>query len=146
VNAAEAAVNAKILVAVAALALSSAAEAKSPRWGSFELGAGPYWTDLDAEFEDGSSPFQDAFGKKPGWGFRTSLGYAVLDTDFGALEVGARTGFMRKGGHGISVTTGLPTRESTSLLVWPAAATLTLRVDWLAVDLIWLRLYFFERC
>jgi hypothetical protein len=126
-------------VALAALALlSGTARAESPRYGSFELGAGTYRPNIDSQ--SGLSaplPYQYVFGGGRGWMFRLGVSRALF-TYPGALELGLRTGFFRTSAKAFQVDpttgaiTGQRSTDSTAFNVVPTSLTLTYRFDLLA--------------
>lgn len=130
----------RLLAALLALALAPVARAESRRWGSFELGAGPYLPDVDSEFSASPGPYEQVFGTKQGWMFRAGASMALLSTPYLVLEAGVKSGFMRRSGRGQitdPATPGVwqPSGDRTALSILPTSATLTLRVDWLVEKL-----------
>lgn len=129
--------NRALLLAVLVLGAGPAgARAESPRWGSFELGAGRYRPNIDAQPGLAAPlPFEDIFGTGRGWLFRVGVAKAIF-TYPGALEVGVKTGFYRASGKGLQVVNGLitdtPSGDSTTFNVVPTSLTLTYRFDLLA--------------
>lgn len=132
----------RIIGALAALvALSGAARAESPRYGSFELGAGTYRPSIDSQPGLAAPlPYQDIFGGGRGWMFRVGISRAIF-TYPGALEVGFRTGYFRVSDHSRQVdpatgaVTDLPSTDTTSFNVVPTSLMLTYRFDLLADQL-----------
>jgi hypothetical protein len=129
----------RFAVALAALAaLSGPARAESPRYGSFELGAGTYRPSIDSQSGLlAPLPYQDIFGTGRGWMFRVGVSRAIF-TYPGALELGFRTGYFRASGHSRQVDpatgaiTDLPSTDTTSFNAVPTSLTLTYRFDLLA--------------
>lgn len=125
-----------VLALAAALWAPGAVRAESPRLGSFELGAGPYRPNIDADFPTGPGPYQSVFGTGRRWAFRAGVSRALL-TFPGALEVGFRSGFFHASGHGLFKNTNgsvgtEPSADKTTFNVIPTSLTLTYRFDLLA--------------
>lgn len=125
-------------LALAALALSLALAAQAARaqfesgtgkWGSIELGGGPYRPRVDKDLGTGT-PYRDVFGGKPAPFWRLHLAKAVWD-GAGVLEVGFKTGFFSKSGHALEVGTGTRTGDRATFNVLPTSLTLTYRPDFL---------------
>ncbi|HET7823770.1 MAG TPA: hypothetical protein VFK90_00490, partial [Anaeromyxobacter sp.] len=118
------------LVASLALAVAPAAvRAQSPIWGSFELGAGRYRPDIDAQPGLGQPlPFGDIFGTGRGWAFRAGISKAILKSP-GSLEVGFRTGYFRESGKSLEIVNGQITDtksgDTTTFNIIPTSLTLT---------------------
>ena len=142
--------------AAAALALAptraSADRTESPRQGSFELGAGTFYPNVDAGCGTALNapagtpatcpfpkpgPYEQVFGTSRGWMFRFAIGRALF-TSRGALEVGFKSGYFRDSGKALQKdsTTGAITDvrsgDSTTFNVVPTSLTLTYRFDLLA--------------
>jgi hypothetical protein len=120
-------------VAAALLAAGPAARAQdvpARRWGSVELGAGPFVPNIDAEFHGAHTPYRDIFGGKPGPMFRVHVGKALW-SDFGTIELGFKTGYFSKSGHAVAsgVTPLLRTGDRASINILPTSLTLTYRMD-----------------
>jgi hypothetical protein len=125
---------------VTALLLSAGpatSRAESPRLGSFELGAGAYRPNIDAQAGLAEPlPYQDVFGSGRGYMFRAGVSRAIF-TFPGALELGFRTGYFRDSGHGFQKDaagniTPVRSAETTTFNVVPTSLTLTYRFDLLA--------------
>ncbi len=145
--------NAKVLlvIAAAALALPASAQVASDKWGSFEIGAGTYRPDVDAEFGGQPGPYEQILGGR-GWMFRVGASKALLANELGTIEVGLRSGFFRKNGKGLieqpgadGTTAAVRSGDDTSLSIVPTSATLTLRLDWLAERYRFVPLAFYGR-
>lgn len=145
--------NAKVFLAIAAaaLALPASAQVRSGRWGSFEIGAGKYEPDVDAEFATRPGPYEQILGGS-GWMFRVGASKAILANDLGVIEVGFRTGYFRKNGNGLIQQTNpdgstslVPSGDKTALSIVPTSATVTLRFDWLAERYRFVPLSFYGR-
>jgi hypothetical protein len=129
----------RLAVALAGLlAASGSARAESPRYGSFELGAGTYRPSIDSQAGLAAPlPYQDIFGGGRGWMFRVGVSRAIF-TYPGSLELGFRTGYFRASGHSLQVDpatgaiTDLASTDTTSFNVVPTSLTLTYRFDLLA--------------
>lgn len=125
----------KLSLALAAALLLAApavrAQTQSGRWGSLELGAGPYVPSIDKEFS-GATPYRDIFGGKPGPMFRIHLAKSIWSAA-GSLEVGFRTGFWSKSGHaliaGTGSTAGQSSGDRTTFNIIPTSLTLSYRAD-----------------
>lgn len=122
--------------AVLLAAPGGARAAESRRLGSFELGAGNYTPDIDAEFA-APGPYEEMFGRGRGPLFRFGLSRALF-TGFGSLEVGLATGYFRRSGEAL-INSGTPeapvwerSGDKTTFNVIPTSLTLTYRFDWLA--------------
>jgi hypothetical protein len=113
-------------------ALATAARgAESPRWGSFELGAGTYLPDIDSEFPPSSGPYAATLGGR-GWMFRIGAAKAIFShMPVGSLEVGLQSGYFQKKGEGLNPD-GSRSGDETALKMIPVSAVLTYRFDWLA--------------
>jgi hypothetical protein len=129
----------RILAVVLLAAAASAATAdptSSPRWGSFELGAGPYTPDVDSEF-GGSGPYQQVFGTSQRWMLRAGVGKSLY-TGFGDLEVGFRTGYFHASGRAVTTDTLQRSGDDTSFNIIPTSLTLTYYFDYFANLYRWL--------
>jgi len=120
------------LAALAAALLLAATPAQaqaagSGRWGSLQLGAGPYLPRIDSEFS-GATPYRDVFGGKPGPMFRLQVAKSIW-SGFGSVEVGIKTGFWSKSGHAIVTGTGTASGDKTTFNILPTSLTLGYRVD-----------------
>jgi hypothetical protein len=139
----------RILAVVLLAAAASAATAEptsSPRWGSFELGAGPYTPNVDSEFS-GAAPYNQVFGSGQRWMFRAGVGKSLY-TGFGDLEVGLRTGFFRAAGRAVFLDSNNVYQRSgdeTSFNVIPTSLTLTYYFDYLAERYRWLPITLYGR-
>jgi hypothetical protein len=118
----------------AALLLAAApaarAQTSTGRWGSVELGGGPYVPGIDREFS-GPTPYRDIFGGKPAPMWRLHVAKSVW-SGAGSLEVGLRTGFWSKSGHAIIASgpsAGSRSGDRTTLNIVPSSLTLTYRAD-----------------
>jgi hypothetical protein len=125
-----------LLVPLLLSAGPSAARAESSRYGSFELGAGNYRPNIDAQAGlVAPLPYEQIFGTGRGWMFRAGISRAFF-TFPGALEVGFRTGFFRDSGKGLQILNGAisdtKSGDSTTFNVVPTSLTLTYRFDLLA--------------
>lgn len=124
----------RIVFAVAALSLLSLpldarAQALGKKWGSFEVGGGPYIPNVDDEFGGDPEPYRDIFGGKPSPMFRLHVSKTVLQSpSLGALDVGFKTGFWSKGGRALDPG-GVPTGDRARFTIVPTSVTLTYRAD-----------------
>ncbi|HEX9306485.1 MAG TPA: MXAN_2562 family outer membrane beta-barrel protein [Anaeromyxobacter sp.] len=118
------------VVAALLAVLATSARAESPRWGSFDVSAGTYRPDIDAEFTGTTTPFKDAFGTGRSWLFRAGASRALF-TSYGALEVGVQAGYLVANGHAVKLD-GTRSEDTTSLKIVPTSLTLTYRFDVLA--------------
>ena len=121
----------KLVAALLAAALATAARAESPRYGSFEMMVGPYHPNVDAEFAAKPGPWETAFGRGDGWMFRAGASYDVLRAAFGSLEVGLQAGYFQRSGHS-QLLAGGASGDTTAFKMIPTSAVLTYRFDWLA--------------
>lgn len=119
----------KTLLALALAALATAARAESERWGAFELAAGTYTPDIDAESALATTPYANTFGGR-GWMFRAGVARALFTTA-GSLEVGLSAGFFRRSGYGSLERTGDRSGDPTTLNIIPTTLSLTYRADFL---------------
>ncbi len=106
------------------------AQTESGRWGSVEVGAGPYVPNIDKEFS-GHTPYRDIFGGKPGPMFRLHVAKSIF-TGAGSLEVGIRTGFWSKSGRALLAAgpnAGQRSGDRTTFNIIPTSLTLTYRAD-----------------
>jgi hypothetical protein len=135
-------VSARLLAAVLLVATATGARAEpdaSPRWGSFELGVGPYRPNIDSEFS-GTGAYERVFGTGQRWMFRAGVGKSVY-TGYGDVEVGLRTGYLRaNAGAFFKDATGTlqHSADRTSLNIIPTSLTLTYYFDVLAERFRWL--------
>jgi hypothetical protein len=126
----------RLVFAVTALALLGApllagAQEQPKKWGSFELGGGPYIPNVDDEFDGTASPYRDIFGGKPRPMFRLHVGKTFFQSPtIGVLEVGARIGFWSKTGRAVD-SGGAPTGDRARFTIVPTSLTLTYRADML---------------
>jgi len=129
----------KLCLAALALSLALAAPAaraqselgSSGKWGSLELGGGPFRPRIDKDLGGGNTPYRDVFGGKPAPMWRLHIAKAVWD-GAGVLEVGFKTGFFSKAGH--AVFTSDPSQKSadrSTFNIIPTSLTLTYRPDFL---------------
>ncbi len=134
----------RALLLAAALAAAAPAAAQvmlaqgpSGRWGSVDVGMQTYTPDIDAEFKargDPSRPYAGSFTNSRGYMFQLGV-WKSLYTGFGALEVGFRTGYWRKSGHGyveepIGSGNWVPSTAVTRLQIIPTSVALGYRFDW----------------
>jgi hypothetical protein len=103
----------------------------SPVFGSFELKLSGYRPNVDSEFSNGYTPYNDIFGSSRPLMFRAHIGYALWH-GFGTLEVGAGAGFFQVSGNGLIVGSTTKSSDTTSLKIIPLSASLTYRLDWAA--------------
>ncbi len=127
----------RTLVAALLATAVTTARAESPRWGSFDISAGNYNPDIDAEFTSTTAqPFQQVFGSSRGWMFRVGAAKSLFTTA-GSVEVGFQTGYYQRTGTAQSIdsTTGAvlgPSGDKTTFRIIPTTLTLTYRFDVLA--------------
>jgi hypothetical protein len=117
------------LLATLLAVLATTARAESARFGSFEVGVGPYRPNLDAEFS-GTAIYGGAFGNSNSWLFRVSAARNVY-TGFGTIEIGFATGFMQATGFALKVN-GTRSTDETTFRIVPTSAVVTYRMDLLA--------------
>jgi len=119
------------LAAALAASLVSAqpAAAESPRWGSFEIGAGPFRPDVDSDFPD-PGPYEQVYGNQRRWQLTLGLSKALYH-GWGTLEVGLRSGWFRASGRGLYDEGGVLVRsgDTTRLNLVPSSVTATYRAD-----------------
>jgi hypothetical protein len=121
------------LVLAAAILAAPAARAQEQlelpkKWGSVEVGVGPYIPNIDHKVS-GGRPYDQVFGGAPAPMFRIHVAKAVFSR-VGTLEIGFKTGFWSKSGHAVTAT-GERTGDRAALSVLPTSATLTYRADFL---------------
>lgn len=123
-------------VAIAAIALAAAAPAVRAqelpkKWGSIEVGGGPYIPNVDDEFGNTpDAPYRAVFGGQPSPMFRFHIGKTILQSrTLGALELGFKTGFWSKAGNALNRNTNAPTGDSARFTILPTSLTLTYRAD-----------------
>lgn len=105
------------------------------KWGSVELGAGPYRPSIDKGVS--GSPYHTIFGGSPGPMFRLHIGKVVY-SGLGVLEVGLKTGFFSKSGNAVySSNLSMSSPDRTSFNFIPTSLTLTYRTDFLYEQLGW---------
>jgi len=127
--------NVLVAAALSILAAAPAVRAQElpSKWGSVEVGGGPYIPNVDDEFgggPDAPTPYHDVFGGKPSPMFRLHIGKTLLQSRaLGALEVGFRTGFWSKAGYALNSTTGQRTGDRARFTIIPTSLTLTYRAD-----------------
>jgi hypothetical protein len=120
-----------VLVLVAGWALVAApvaAQVASSRWGSLELGGGPYLPRVDHEFSGGTQPWHQIFGGAPAPLWRLHLSKAVYAGSGGSVEAGIRTGFLSRSGHAVDMS-GNPSADRASFNMIPTSLTATYRAD-----------------
>lgn len=118
-------------LAAVLLAAGPAARAQSAptaKWGSVELGGGPYVPNSDAEFHGSATPYRTIFGGKPSPMWRIHVAKALW-SEFGTVEAGFKTGYFTKSGHAISSIDGSRTGDRATFSVLPTSLTLTYRAD-----------------
>ncbi len=135
-----------VVVAALAAAASTARAQEGSRWGSLEIGAGPYRPDIDAEFPAGTGPYEQVFGSGRRWMFRTGVGKTVW-RGFGDLEVGFRTGISKASGRGLIAQGGtfVKSGDQTALWIVPTSLTVTYYFDWVAERYRWIPLTLYGR-
>lgn len=116
-------------LALAAPAAQAQYGSGSGKWGSLELGGGPFRPRIDDDLGTGS-PYRDVFGGKPAPVWRLHLSRAVW-SGAGVLEVGLKTGFFSKAGRALDTTTGERTGDRTTFNFLPTSLTLTYRPDFI---------------
>lgn len=128
----------RFALSLAALLAATAVRAESPRYGSFELGAGTYRPSIDSQAGLATPlPYQQIFGTGRDWMFRVGVSRAIF-TFPGSLELGFRTGFFRVSGHSLqrdpatNAITDQKSGDTTSFNIVPTSLTLTYRFDLLA--------------
>jgi hypothetical protein len=128
---------ARVAAALASLLLAPTARGESERWGSFELGAGMYYPNIDAEPGlDPPQPYQRVFGSSRAWLLRAGLSKALL-TRPGALEIGLKTGYFRDSAKAfqqdsLGAITPRRSADTTAFNFVPTSVTVTYRLDLLA--------------
>lgn len=124
----------QIVFALATLSLLSVgpgarAQELPNKWGSVEVGGGPYTPNVDDEFGGAATPYRDVFGNKAAPMFRLHVSKTLLQSSaLGALDLGFKTGFWSKAGHALDPD-GNPTGDRTRFTIVPTSLTLTYRVD-----------------
>ncbi len=118
------------ILSIPAVPLFAGAQELGRKWGSVELGGGPYIPDVDAEFGGGEGPYRRIFGGAPGPMFRIHVGKTIFQSrTVGALEVGFKTGFWSKSGRALNSTTHQPSGDRARFVIVPTSLTLTYRAD-----------------
>ncbi len=115
-------------VLLAAPAARAQEQARPPKQGSLELGAGPFVPNLDRGVPGGATPYRQVFGGAPAPMFRLHVARALW-SEFGTVEVGFRTGFWSKSGHSLDAATGEATGDRATISLIPTSVTLTYRLD-----------------
>jgi hypothetical protein len=118
-----------LAVVLTAPAARADLDSDSGKWGSLELGGGPFRPRIDKDLGT-ATPYRDVFGGKPAPIWRLHLARAVW-SGAGVLEVGFKTGFFSKAGHALDTSTGARTGDRTTFNVLPTSLTLTYRPDFL---------------
>jgi hypothetical protein len=143
---------ARLAAAVALLAATAAGaqDTRSGRWGSFELGAGTYTPNIDAEFagKPGPGPYEEIYGTSHRWMFRAGVGKSVWRKEYGDLQVGLRTGVLRAVGRAIVASgpdAGMPSGNKTAFTIIPTSLTVTYYLDWLAEQYRFVPITFYGR-
>ncbi len=117
-----------LVIALVAAPGARAQEREQPsKWGSVELGAGPFVPNLDRGVSSGHTPYADIFGGSPSPMFRVHIGKAIFSR-VGTLELGIKTGFWSKSGRALDDQRHR-TGDRTSINVFPTSLTLTYRAD-----------------
>jgi hypothetical protein len=123
---------AAFLLALLTVAPARGADTDADKWGSLELGAGPYRPHIDSGVS--GSPYRAVFGGKPAPMFRLHVGKTIFTGEWGVVEAGFKTGFFSKAGHALYASgpnAGSPSPDRTSFSVIPTSLTLTYRTDFL---------------
>jgi len=118
------------LAAAMLLAVPGPAQASSDRWGSVEIGGGPYVPSVDREFS-GATPYHDIFGGTPSPMWRLHVAKAIW-SGAGSLEIGIKTGFWSKAGHAIlggGPDAGQESGDRTTFNIVPTSLTLSYRAE-----------------
>jgi len=100
----------------------------SPQHFAAELKFGPYYPDIDDEF-DGAAPFHDVFGSSGVLHGLFELDYQFLRPPGVSLAVGGLIGGFRFEGKALDPETGESSGEDTTLAVMPTHLDIILRVD-----------------
>ena len=104
--------------------------AESPRWGSFEIAAGPYRPDVDSDFA-GAAALGDSLRHEPGLDVPRWAPRARSSPASGRSRWGCRPATSRGAGTGCS-RAAPRSGDRTRFRMIPTSATLTYRFDWLA--------------
>lgn len=105
-------------------------EFRSDQFLALELRIGPYRPNVDSEFEDGSTPFEDSFGTGSSVAVGLEIDWQALRIPyFGSLGPGFGWNFVNYSGYATFASSGGESRQRTSLWVMPMYAVAVLRVD-----------------
>ncbi len=128
----------KKLVALALVLAASAAQAESPRWGSFQFRLGSYRPNIDAEFKGTAgcngaacTPYADLFGRGGAMMYQVEFARA-LASGYGALDLGVGVGWSSKTAKGFIQGDTTRSGDDTSLRILPLTLSLTYRFDMFA--------------
>jgi len=128
-----------LAVAICVLGAAAPARAESDRTMLLELKFGPYYPDIDKEFQS-KRPFKQAFGSSQRLLTRLEFDYEFF-TGFGVASVGFSAGYAQFAGKGLiassedgsSASSGLvKSEDSTKMHVLPLSLDLIYRFDWLS--------------
>ncbi len=106
---------------------------RSPQHWALDLRIGPFRPDVDSEFNNGSAPYREFFGKKRSILSQIGLEYQVFQR-FGTLAVGGSVGYFTKKASAF-IDTGNGSRptersgDTTRLSAYPFSASLIYRLD-----------------
>ncbi len=120
---------AAVLLAAPAARAQEGEAAPPTRWGSLELGGGPYVPNIDAEFHGAQTPYRSIYGGKPAPMWRVHLA-KTLWSGFGSVDLGFKTGYFSRSGHALAQGTTTPSGDRATFNVLPTSLTLTYRADY----------------
>ncbi|MBI5068670.1 MAG: hypothetical protein HZB56_10555 [Deltaproteobacteria bacterium] len=126
----------KKALALALLLAAPAAQAESPRWGSFHFKLGSYRPNIDAEFEGKAgctggadcTPYADLFGKGGSMLYQVEFARTLL-SGAGTLDLGFGVGWSSKSAKGFIEGGTTRSSDDTSFRVLPLTLSLTYRLD-----------------
>jgi hypothetical protein len=101
---------------------------RSPQHFALELRLGPYYPDVDDEF-DGSRPFHDTFHDNKRLRVGAEFDWQILHTPVGSLGVGLAVGLMRFVANARFEGSNERSSETTTLNIIPIAASVVARFD-----------------
>lgn len=128
-----------LVAALVVLAASGAASAdglrylqddyRSPQNFALEVRGGPYYPDVDDEFDGSATPFQDSFEDHSRLRVGFEVDWQALRTPIASLGVGLSAGLIRYVGTARFEGSGEKSSEETTLIVVPLVAVAVVRFD-----------------
>jgi hypothetical protein len=102
---------------------------RSPQNFALEIRGGPYYPDVDDEFDGSATPFQDSFDDHSRLRIGFEVDWQALRTPVASLGVGLSGSLMRYVGTARFEGSGEASSEETTLIVLPIVALAVVRFD-----------------